>query len=67
MVMEIDKASVKEARLVQLSTMKQWLSMEDLPDHYPDMASTENHKAYEETIIDVVEKMDESDLAVVRG
>lgn len=41
-VLTVDKVSVNDARLAQMNTIKEWLGMHDLPDHYPAFASKEN-------------------------
>ena len=51
--MSDDKPAVSEARLAQLNTIKEWFSMDYLPDHDPDFASKENQKRNCDTTVEM--------------
>ena len=48
-----DLTAVRDARVAQLNTIKEWLGMQNLPDHYPDYASPNHTAYYKEVLVDV--------------
>lgn len=48
-----DSTAMRDARVAQLNAIKEWLGMENLPDHYPDYASA-NNMAYCKEVVERV-------------